>query len=148
MHLDFAGADLTIETSAAHLLVDESQQFGGVLVRGGIYIVSVLAMLTAWLWRRTVEMDPQVMARSKLLKEQAKKISQASRFPRQQAAGQIAAALRQIEAHTDGDERGQIDRLLAECDVLAYAPNADGTQQIDAGLHERAMSMAQMIAQR
>lgn len=148
MHLDFAGADLAIETSAAHLLVDESQQFGGVLVRRGIYIVSILVMLTAWLWRRTVEMDPQVMARRKLLKEQAKQISQASRFPRQQAAGQIAAALRQIEAHTDGDERGQIDRLLAECDVLAYAPNADGTQQIDAGLHERAMSMARMIAQR
>ena len=144
--LDQIAADLAIVSDPARLLVDDSRRFGGPVVRGVIYAGSVVLVFLAWVRRRAVSVDPELVRRRSVLKEQLKLIVAASKLPRPKAASEIAAALRQIVVHADGQGRGRIDPLLAECDVLAYAPDADGSGAIDPSLHERAVDLARSIA--
>ena len=138
---DLTGADLAIQTDPARLLRDESQRFGGFTLRGLLYGASVVLIAAAWFWRRAAQADPKRLKRRHLLREQLKQIHTAAKLPRQAAAGQIASALRHIAPLANGDVRGRIDGLLAECDVVAYAPAADDSQRIGEALHRRALNI-------
>ncbi len=143
---DLTGADLAMETSAAKLLVNESERYGGAMVRAGIYVASALLVLFAWLWRRGAEVNPEVVHRRKLVKEQLKQITQAGKLPRNDAARQIAAAMRKMTAQANGQLRGEVDHLLVECDNLAYAPHDDRVEPLDQSLYERAIKVAEAVA--
>ncbi len=143
---DLTGADLAIEASAAKLLVNESERYGGIMVRTGIYLASVLLVLFAWLWRRVAEVDPEVVRRRKLVKEQLRQITQARRLPRYEAARQIAAAMRRMTTQANGQLRGEVEHLLMECDNLAYAPDGDTREPLDQTLYERAIKVAEGVA--
>ena len=142
-----AGADLAIEPNAAILLIDESQRFGGRMARAVIYGGSVLLVIAGWCRRRLSEVNPQLVQRRKLMRQQVKQVVRAAALPRQQAASQIATALRRIEVHAASERRCQIDQLVAECDVLTYARD-DGSvsQTIEGRLCEQAASVARAVA--
>jgi hypothetical protein len=143
---DLTGADLAIEASAAKLLVNESERYGGIMVRTGIYLASVLLVFFAWLWRRVAEVDPEIHRRRKLVKEQLRQITQAGRLPRYEAARQIAAAMRRMTTQANGQLRGEVEHLLMECDNLAYAPDGDTREPLDQTLYERAIKVAEGVA--
>jgi hypothetical protein len=143
---DLTGADLAMETSAAKLLVNESERYGGTMVRAGIYVASVLLVLFAWLWRRVADVDPEIVRRRKLVKEQLRQITQAGKLPGNEAARQIAGAMRKMTAQANGQLRGEVDHLLVECDNLAYAPDGDRVEPLDQTLYERAIKVAEAVA--
>jgi len=143
---DLTGADLAIEASAAKLLVNESERYGGIMVRTGIYLASVLLVFFAWLWRRVAEVDPEIHRRRKLVKEQLRQITQAGRLPRYEAARQIAAAMRRMTTQANGQLCGEVEHLLMECDNLAYAPDGDTREPLDQTLYERAIKVAEGVA--
>ena len=143
---DLTGADLTIVTDTQRLLVDEQDRFGGTTTHTAIYVTSMVLVLAAWWGRRTAQVAPQIVKRRRLIQAQLKLIARASNLPRQQAAGQIAAALRQLAPHANGSQRGQIDHLLSECDVLTFDRDADASDTIDQALHEQAVTVARTVA--
>ncbi len=143
---DLTGADLAMETSAAKLLVNESERYGGTMVRAGIYVASVLLVLFAWLWRRVADVDPEIVRRRKLVKEQLRQITQAGKLPGNEAARQIAGAMRKMTAQANGQLRGEVDHLLVECDNLAYAPDGNRVEPLDQTLYERAIKVAEAVA--
>ncbi len=143
---DLTGADLAIESSTDKLLINESQRYGGGLVRAGIYAAAPLLVVFAWFWRRRAEVDPEIHRRRKVVREQVEQVRQAAGLPRQEAAGQISAALRKVAAHANGAVRGEVDNLLTQCDNLAYAPVGGGAEPIDGELHRRALQVAQAMA--
>lgn len=143
---DLTGADLAIETDSQRLLVDDRERFGGVATHAAIYIASMVLIICAWWRRRAAEVDPQLAQRRRMIETQVNQIAWASELPCREAAGQIASALRQIAPHASRNQRGQIDRLLSECDVLTYDREADNAQAIDRVLHERAVTVAKTVA--
>ncbi len=116
------------------------------MVRAGIYVSSVLLVFFAWLWRRVAEVDPKIVRRRKLVKEQLRQITQAGKLPRNEAARQIAAAMRRMTTQANGQLRSEVDHLLMECDNLAYAPDADTVEPLDQTLYERAIKVAEGVA--
>ncbi len=143
---DHTGVDLAIEASAAKLLVNESERYGGTMVRAGIYLASVLLVFFAWLWRRFAEVDPEIHRRRKLVKEQLRQITQAGKLPRNEAARKIAQAMRRMTTQANGQLRGEVEHLLMECDNLAYAPDGDTVEPLDQTLYERAIKVAEGVA--
>ena len=91
-------------------------------------------------------MDPEIVRRRKLVKEQLKQITQAGQLPRNEAARQIASAMRKMTAQANGQLRGEVDHLLVECDNLAYAPDGDRVEPLDQSLYERAIKVAEAVA--
>ena len=143
---DLTGADLAIEASAGKLLVSESQRYGGTKVRVGIYVASALLVITGWFWRRVAEVDPGILRRRKLVKEQLRQIAQAGKLPRNEAARQIAAAMRRMVMQANGQVRGEVDHLLVEFDNLAYAPDGGTVEPMDQALYQHAVEVAEAIA--
>jgi len=143
---DLTGADLAIATDPHRLLVNDHDRFGGTATHAAIYIASMVLVLAAWWRRRAAEVDPQDKQRRRMVNAQVRQITRASTLPQREAAGQIAAALRHIAPHADASQRGQIDHLLSECDLMTYAREAESTKTIDLALHERAASVAQIVA--
>jgi hypothetical protein len=91
--------------------------------------------------------DPAVLERRELLRSQLAQIQQASTRPRNSAAGEIGAACRRLLSLARDGERAELDRIIGECDALAFAPAADAHQRIDENLHRRAVELAQRLAQ-
>ncbi len=143
MGYDLTGADLAIEADTAELLVNESGRYGGKVVQIGLYLSSLLLVFGAWWWRRVAEVDPGVLRRRQLVKEQLKQIHRAGKLPRNEAARQIATAMRKITADVNGQLRGEMENLLVECDNLSYAPAGDEGRALDQSLYERAVKVAE-----
>lgn len=142
---DMTGADLALEARTDKLLIDESQRYGGSLVRSGIYVASPMLVVFAWFWRRRAEVDPETHRRRKIVREQVEQIRQAAGLPHQEAARQIAAALRRMAAQADGAVRGEVEDLLTQCDNLAYAPDGGGDKPFDGELYRRTVQVAQAM---
>lgn len=144
--IDLTEADLAIETDVARMFRDESARYGGRLTRMGIYGGSVLLVVAFWWWRRVAQADPVLQERRKRLKEQVQRILAAAGQPQQKAATEIAAALRQIVSHANGEDRSEIDQLLQDCDAMTYAPTSAVPGPIDSHLHSRALNLARELA--
>lgn len=142
---DLTGADLAIEPDVDRLLIPESGRFGGYRTHAAIYTGSLAMILLGW-WRRQVaQADPQLQQQRKAIKQDIQSIHSAARLPRQEAAAQIATALRRLSSQSAGERRDQIDRLLAECDAVAYAPVGTDTQPLDGTLHQSASELAKAV---
>ena len=128
------------------LLTDHAQRYGGVKIRTTIYIGSILFLLmAAWLRHRN-QLDPHLLKTRKMVREQLRHITHADRLPKQEAADKIASALRLIAPLAASTERDDIDRVVAECDVMSYARGDDGQSGFDRDMHDRAMKIARKIA--
>lgn len=143
---DLSGADLSICKDQPLLLTDHAQRYGGVKIRTTIYIGSILFLLmAAWLRHRN-QLDPHLLKTRKMVREQLRHITHADRLPKQEAADKIASALRLIAPLAASTERDDIDRVVAECDVMSYARGDDGQSGFDRDMHDRAMKIARKIA--
>ena len=127
------------------IMINESRRFGGPVTLVVIYAVSILLVVFAWFWHRAAQVDPQLVQRRKHIYQQVQEISSARRLPPQEAAAQVATALRQITAQVGQQHHPRdIDRIIARCDVLAYAPQTD-SQPLDSTLHQQAENLARAI---
>ena len=145
--LSLSGAELAIETNVGRLLVSESDRFGGSSVRAGVYVGSLAVILVGWWRRRAGEIDPEVRRRRQAWKRDVRQIQEAEQLPAQEAAGQIAESLRRLTAGVQGGQRDEIDRLLAECDAIAFAPASKPSEQLDGAIQERAVVAAKALLQ-
>lgn len=142
---DLSGTDLSIHKNIPSLLTHNAKKYGGARVCVGIYTGSVLLLLLATWLRRRDQLDPHLVKTRKMVRAQLRHITHASRLPNQDAAGQIASALRLLSPLASGTERNEIDRIVAQCDVLVYARNDDGQSGIDRDMHDRAIQMARKV---
>lgn len=143
---NLTGADLAIEPVVAHLLVDDRQRLGGATARMVIYIVALALLPLAWMRRRAAQVDPAIIERRRLLRGESRQIVKAANLPKQEAAKQIAAALRQIAPNAHAAHRDDIDRLIATCDAIGFAPAADDNAPIDADIAQQARQIAQSVS--
>lgn len=141
------GADLSIETNTILLLHNESDRYGGKTTLFILYTTSIGLIFLAWLWRRHTDMDPQLVIRRKIFRQQLACIHRAEHLPNQSAATEIADALRMMAGHITGEQRVELDQVVAACDVVAYRPTIDKHEHIDPDLYHRAINIAQhMVA--
>lgn len=143
---DLAGADLSIEKEEAILLADHANSLGGRPLRIAIYGGSALLIIFAAWSRRRHRRDPRHVASRKLIRSQVQVISKAATMPRQEAAGLVADALRRLAPLTDATLRHDLDRVVAECDVMAYARGDTGPDDFDPTTHDRAMQIGHRIS--
>ena len=81
-----------------------------------------------------------------MVREQVKQVRQAAGLQSQEAARQIAAAIRRISVLANGSVRIEVEDLLTQCDNLAYAPDSGRAEPLDGELHRRAVQVVQAVA--
>ena len=102
-------------------------------------------MAGAWIWRRSAQLDPEIVRRRRIIKQQIIHLNRTRQLPRQRAAVEVAAALRQLSAYANSAQRQQIDYLLADYDAIAFAPVNNQSNTTDTALLDKATRLAQSI---
>ncbi len=122
-----SGADLAIEPDAGVVLRDSTGRFSGVVLPTVVYAVGLLLLAVAVIDRRRRDIDPAVAARLKNVRQQQARIAHAAGLPKQQAAEEIAAAVRALLAELPDVARAEAEAVIAACESVAYAPEAPAT---------------------
>lgn len=138
-----SGADLAIEPAAGTVLRDSSGRFGGVLLSTVVYAAGLLLLVVAVVDRKRRDIDPAVAARLRNVRRQHARIAHAAGLPKQQAAEQIAAAVRALVAELPDVARAEAEAVMADCESVAYALKSTGDSRLDVGLVERATAVAE-----
>ncbi|NLF71641.1 MAG: protein BatD [Candidatus Anammoximicrobium sp.] len=136
-----SGADLAIEPDAGTVLRDSSGRFGGVFP-GLVYAAGLLLLVAAVVDRKRRDIDPAANATVRNVRWQHARIVQAGGLSKQQAAEEIAAAIRALVADLPDVARADADAVIADCEAVAYALNSVGESRLDAGLVGRATAVA------
>ncbi|MDJ0849110.1 MAG: BatD family protein [Myxococcota bacterium] len=144
--LPLTGADLAIERDPARLLAGARRTRGGPWVAGGLYAVGVLALGLAVLDRRRSEVDPKLRRRRAAIQADLERVRAAAARPEREAVGEIAGALRRIRAECPSAAPAELEAFLGECDARSYAPGDLADEGLDPGFHERAVSLAEAMA--
>jgi hypothetical protein len=129
--LTLTGADLAIERDPDRLLRGHAAGTYGPWLPAGVYAASLLLVALALLGRRRADVDPALRRRRQILAEQRAKLCAAGRLPPQQAAEQIAQALRRMRAELPEHRDPELDALLGDCDALRYAPSGTSLSSAD-----------------
>ena len=132
------GADLSIEQDPNTLLHGRTPWLASRMVQWLCYLLGLLLIGLAIVWRRKADGDPVIIARQKALKQGLNRIEKAG------SVQEMADALRQMAAQVMGLPRQELDALLEACDNLIFAP---GAQQggMDKGLQSRAVHLARRM---
>ena len=138
-----SGADLAIEPSAGVVLRNSTGRFSGVVLPAVVYGVGLLLLAVAVIDRRRRNIDPALTARRKNVRQQQARIAQAAKLPKQQAAEEIAAAVRALLAELPDVARDEAEGVIAACESVAYAPASSGDRGLDAALVQRAQAVAE-----
>ena len=138
-NFNFTGADLAIELNRERLRSNRESR-GQRL--GALYLVSLLILLAAVLYRRRNDRDPEILRVSASYKEQLRRIDSAASLPRKDGLGEIASALRELGGLGLGDADPEREALIAECDAVFYAPDSGSGAPAEAKLIERARTLA------
>lgn len=137
-----SGADLAIEPDAGVVLRDSPGSFRGVVLSTVAYGVGLLLLAAAVIDRRRRNIDPAVVARLKNVRQQHGRIIHAGSLPKQQAAEEIAAAVRALLAQQPDVARAEAEAVIAQCESVAYALQSTGESRLDAALVQRATAVA------
>jgi hypothetical protein len=113
-----------------------------VVVSTVVYVAGLVLLAAAVLDRRRRNVDPAVAARRKNVRRQQAAIAQAGELPKQQAAQEIAGAVRALVAELPDVARDEAEAVIAACESVAYAPAATGDSRLEATLVERAVAVA------
>jgi hypothetical protein len=142
--LTLTGADLAIERDPDRLLRRHAEGTYGVWLPAGVYAASLLVVALALLERRRADVDPVLRRRRQILAEQRTKLYEAAGLPPQQAAEQIAQALRRMLAELPEHRDPEVDAFLGECDALRYAPSGTSISSGET-LHRRGEQLAKRL---
>jgi hypothetical protein len=115
------GADLSIEEDPELLVAARGDRDGLRLVA---YVGSLLALAAAFVARRRGQVDPEIRKQRSLYETQRKRIEAARSLPRTEALSEMASAVREIVAILPESRSPAVERFLAECDAIIYAPGA------------------------
>jgi len=138
-----SGADLAIQPNAGVVLRNSGGRFGSVTTQAAIYAVGLLLIAVALLDRKRKEVDPTITAQRKNLRQQRAHIAAAAAQPRQQAAEEIAAAIRALVAELPNVARDEAQAVIAECESVVYAREGTGNNRLDDALINRAKTVAE-----
>jgi len=136
------GADLAITTDIDALLRSSGSLLTGTGAQVAAYSLGLLAILLVLPARRRAQADPAELARVKTLRTHRTAVTEA------RTVTEASAALRRMVAtagtRSPPDLAPDLDRFLAECDALAYAPG--GTSHIlDGPMRDRASRLADQL---
>ena len=133
-----------MERTASEVFNDARRRFGGHPARVTIYVGGFALIALAIADRRRRNIDPAIRYRQLVLNQQLRLIQKASALPDRQSAEQIAIALRKVIAEVPDADRGEIQKLLSECENLVYSPEPLASQ-VDTSLPQRATIAAKSI---
>jgi hypothetical protein len=144
---DLTGADLTIETDLGRLMTGATQGVGGGWMQGALYGGSLVLVLVAAWRRKSADVDPAVIERRRLVKQQLARIREAGSLPRQDGARDIADACRRLVPYVEDGRRPEVDAIIRECDAWAFAPAGGRDERIETELHHRAVELARQVSE-
>jgi hypothetical protein len=142
-----SGADLAIEPDANIVLRDLGGKTGGIVVQSVLYGAGLLLIAVAIVDRRRRNVDPVLIKRRKNVRRQRARIDQAKDLPKQDAAEEIAAAMRALVAELPDVARNEAEVVIAECESIVYAPAGQGEIQLEDAVIERARVVADRLPQ-
>ncbi len=143
---NMAGADLAIIQNLDALLVDESRKYGGITLHASAYALGTVVMIAAFIWRKYAEIDPEVIRLRKLIQRQYNVVRNAKNQNAELAAKQIADAMRRLLQESSGKTHTEIDRVIAICDTIAFAPGDSLGNTIDPEICQQAQELIQRVA--
>lgn len=143
--LTLSGADLAIESSAPLVLSDSYGTFGSNAWQVSFYVAGLLLIAIAVWDRKRRDVAPEIVRRRKVLRKLRGRIDHARGRPRNEAAEQIANALRGMVAEVPDIPREEVQSILGECESLIYAPGGAGADTVDDTLMKRAVLVADRI---
>jgi hypothetical protein len=112
-----------------------------------LYGVGLLLILAAIVDRRRKSIDPALTAKRKNVRQQRSRIARAAGLPKQQAAEEVADAMRALVAELPDVARSEAEAIIAECESIVYAPTAQDDGRLDTTLVERASAAADRFQQ-
>ena len=143
--LSMIGADLAIEQDLQLLMRSAASGFGGWPVRMLFYVAG-LALIAVAVWdRRRQNVDPEIVRCRQLLREQGRRIKAAATLGTTAAAAQIATSLRAVAAGHPDVDRQQLERIVADCESVTYAPQSTADVTIAASLSQQAIQLIQNL---
>jgi hypothetical protein len=146
--LALTGADLAIERDPARLLAADGAGRAGRVAIPTLYAGTLLLVAFAHWDRRRRNIDPAVASRRRRARELVARVEGASALPSAEAAGEIAAALRELRASRPEAPALGLEEVLGECDARAFAPaEASAGAPLAPALHERALAAARALAE-
>jgi hypothetical protein len=107
-----------------------------------MYAVGLLLLMAAVVDRRRRDIDPAVFVRLRNVRQQHGRVVHAGALPKQQAAEEIAAAVRALLAEQPDVARAEAEAVIAQCESVAYALQSAGESRLDAALVQRAKAVA------
>jgi len=136
------GADLAITTDIDALLRPSGSLLTGTGAQVVAYSLGLLAILLALPARRRAQADPAELARAKTLRTHRTAVTEA------RTVTEASAVLRRMVAtagtRSPPDLAPDLDRFLAECDTLAYAPGGT-SYTLDGPMRDRASRLADQL---
>ncbi|WP_089724119.1 BatD family protein [Candidatus Thiosymbion oneisti] len=132
------GADLAITTDIDALLEPSGSLLTSVGAQAVAYGLGLLVILLALLARRRAQADPADLARTKALRTHRTAVTEA------RSITEASAALRRMVATAGIPLPSDLDRFLAECDALAYAPGG-ASRTLDGPMRARALLLADQL---
>jgi len=132
------GADLAITTDIDALRRPSGSLLTGTGAQVVAYGLGLLAVLLALTARRRAQVDPAELARTKALRGHRTAVTEARTIT------EASATLRRMIATAGTPSPPDLDRFLAECDALAYAPGG-AHRTLDGPMRDRALLLANQL---
>ncbi len=130
--------DLAIETNTDALLRPGRRPWRETAVPITFYSLGIAALgFAVWDVRRK-QIDPAISQRRRLVMEQRERIREAQLLPPPAAARTAADALRSTLTIADRRLRPEMERLISQCDNIAFAPSDDSWAALDPQLFAQA----------
>lgn len=132
------GADFAIVTDIDALLRSSGSLLTSTGAQVAAYGLGLLAIFLALLARRRAQVDPAGLARIKALREYRAAVTEA------RSISEVSATLRRMIAIAGTPSLPDLDRFLAECDAVAYAPGGV-SRTLDGPARARALLLADQL---
>lgn len=145
--LALTGADLAIERDPTRLLRGSRSSRGGAWLSAGLYTAGVAVLGLAWFDRRRSERDPRLERRRAILEAERRRVRDTAGRSEREAVAEIAGALRRMRAECPDAASAALESFLGECDARSYAPQDGSVRSLAAAFHERAVALADAMAE-
>ena len=138
---------LALELSEEQLLNTSSGWLKHPSVPYVCYGSGILLMVIASIDRRRRNVDPDLLRKRKVIRDQTKRIKTAGNRPIGEAADEIAAALRSLRVYSSHSTQKETDALVAQLETLIYSPNGSSSKPLDRTVVDRANNIAKEISE-